>query len=93
MKIVKDGGKQNITLMRDPNCTPFPLVVTTRDYRIEVDHQGETRKLTQFPKPMMHFLNSTKYPHPHSQQIKHNTLNERRTNIPHGDTGLSAPIH
>ena len=41
---------------------------------------------------MIHYPTSTNDPHPHAQQIKHNNLHGRMTNLPHRDDGLPSPI-
>ena len=92
MEGVKYDWEQNVTVGSPPNITYFPWVLTALEYGTKADHQGETRQLTQFPKPVIHYPILTKDPHPHARQTNQNTLHERRTNIPHGDNGLPSPI-
>jgi hypothetical protein len=50
-----------------PSITHFPWAGMTRDSSIEVDHQGKTRQLTQFPKLVIHYLTPPKDLHPYSR--------------------------
>jgi hypothetical protein len=85
-------GNITLPLGAPPSITPFPWEMITWDYSTKTNHQGETRKLTQFFKKVIPYATSTTYPHPHALKIKHNTLHKIRTNIPHGDDGLPSPI-